>query len=152
MHTHVCVTIHICTQGIPQSMIVRNMNSKVTGMHLMCISTRFTHDILLQGPVIGIDLGTSNSCISVMEGQQARVIENSEGACTTPSVVAFTKHGERLVGLPAKRQAVVNPSNTVFTFKCLIGRKFKDSEVQDDIKHWLGRYLKNTRAIWFTLL
>ena len=87
-----------------------------------------------------------------MEGQQARVIENSEGARTTPSVVAFTKHGEHLVGLPAKRQAVVNPSNTVFTFKRLIGRKFKDSEVQDDIKHWFGRYLKNTWAIWFTLL
>ena len=87
-----------------------------------------------------------------MEGQQARVIENSEVARTTPSVVAFTKHGERLVSLPAKRQAVVNPSNTVFTFKRLIGHKFKDLEVQDDIKHWLGRYLKNTWAIWFTLL
>jgi len=71
-----------------------------------------------------------------MEGQQARVIENAEGARTTPSVVAFTKHGERLVGLPAKRQAVVNPSNTVFAFKRLIGRKFKDAEVQGDIKHW----------------
>ena len=123
------------------------MNSKVTGMYLMHISTRFAHDILLQGPVIGIDLGTTNSCVSVMEGQQARVIENSEGARTTPSVIAFTKHGERLVGLPAKRQAVVNPSNTVFAFKRLIGRKFKDSEVQDDIKHWLGRYLENTRVI-----
>ena len=124
------------------------MNSKVTGVHLMRISTRFAHDILLQGPVISIDLGTTNSCVSIMEGQQAQVIENSEGARTTPSVVAFTKHGERLVGLPAKRQAVINPSNTVFTFKRLIGRKFKDSEVQDNIMHWLGRYLKNTQAIW----
>ncbi|OJT08051.1 Heat shock 70 kDa protein [Trametes pubescens] len=71
-----------------------------------------------------------------MEGKTARVIENAEGARTTPSVVAFTKHGERLVGLPAKRQAVVNSSNTVFAFKRLIGRKFSDAEVKDDAKHW----------------
>ena len=88
------------------------------------------------GPVIGIDLGTTNSCVSVMEGKTARVIENAEGARTTPSVVAFTKHGERLVGLPAKRQAVVNPHNTVFGFKRLIGRQFKDKEVKDDAAHW----------------
>jgi molecular chaperone DnaK len=88
------------------------------------------------GPVIGIDLGTTNSCVAVMEGQTSRVIENAEGARTTPSVVAFTKHGERLVGLPAKRQGVVNPENTIFAFKRLIGRKFKDPEVQEDIKHW----------------
>lgn len=71
-----------------------------------------------------------------MEGKSAKVIENSEGARTTPSIVAFTKHGERLVGLPAKRQAIVNASNTVFAFKRLIGRKFQDKEVQDDKKHW----------------
>ena len=71
-----------------------------------------------------------------MEGKDARVIENSEGARTTPSVIAFTKHGERLVGLPAKRQAVVNSANTVFAFKRLIGRQFKDKEVQEDKKHW----------------
>jgi molecular chaperone DnaK len=71
-----------------------------------------------------------------MEGKTARVIENAEGARTTPSVVAFTRHGERLVGLPAKRQAVVNSSNTVFAFKRLIGRQFNDKEVQDDRKHW----------------
>ncbi|KAJ8581255.1 heat shock protein 70 [Rhizopogon salebrosus TDB-379] len=104
--------------AIPRSSIARNMNSKVSG------------------PVVGIDLGTTNSCVSVMEGKSARVIENSEGARTTPSVVAFTKHGERLVGLPAKRQAVVNPANTVFAFKRLIGRQYKDKEVQEDIKHW----------------
>ncbi|WFD34165.1 hypothetical protein MCUN1_001001 [Malassezia cuniculi] len=85
------------------------------------------------GPVIGIDLGTTNSCVSIMEGQQARVIENSEGGRTTPSVVAFTKDGERLVGLPAKRQAVVNPEGTVFATKRLIGRRFQDKEVQKDI-------------------
>lgn len=72
-----------------------------------------------------------------MEGQTSRVLENAEGARTTPSIVAFTKHGERLVGLPAKRQAVVNSKNTVFAFKRLIGRQFKDKEVQEDNKHWL---------------
>ena len=71
-----------------------------------------------------------------MEGKTPRVIENSEGARTTPSVVAFTKHGERLVGLPAKRQSVVNPTCTVSAFKRLIGRLFKDKEVQEDMKHW----------------
>ena len=71
-----------------------------------------------------------------MEGKTSRVIENAEGARTTPSVVAFTKHGERLVGLPAKRQAVVNSTNTVFAFKRLIGRQFNDKEVTDDRKHW----------------
>ena len=91
----------------------------------MRISTRFAHDILVQGPV-GIYLGMTNLCVFLMEGQQAQVIENSEGVRTTPSVVAFTKHGERLVSLPAKRQVVVNPYNTAFAFKCLIGRKFKD--------------------------
>jgi molecular chaperone DnaK len=88
------------------------------------------------GPVIGIDLGTTNSCVSIMEGQTSRVIENAEGARTTPSIVAFTKHGERLVGLPAKRQAVVNSKNTVFAFKRLIGRQFKDKEVKEDAEHW----------------
>ena len=87
----------------------------------------------VSGPVIGIDLGTTNSCVSIMEGQQARVIENSEGGRTTPSVVAFSKDGERLVGLPAKRQAVVNPEATLFATKRLIGRKFTDREVQKDI-------------------
>ena len=76
--------------------------------------------------VIGIDLGTTNSCVSVMEGGKPKVIENSEGARTTPSVVAFTKDGERLVGQPAKRQAVTNPDNTVFAVKRLIGRRFDD--------------------------
>jgi molecular chaperone DnaK len=94
------------------------------------------NSLSLAGPVVGIDLGTTNSCVSVMEGKTSRVIENAEGARTTPSVVAFTKHGERLVGLPAKRQAVVNSSNTVFGFKRLIGRRFKDREVQEDVAHW----------------
>ncbi|CAG8542396.1 41314_t:CDS:10 [Gigaspora margarita] len=89
----------------------------------------------VQGQVIGIDLGTTNSCVAIMEGKTPRVIENAEGGRTTPSVVAFTKEGELLVGLPAKRQAVVNPENTFFATKRLIGRKFKDPEVQKDIGH-----------------
>jgi molecular chaperone DnaK len=85
------------------------------------------------GKVIGIDLGTTNSCVAVMEGQQAKVIENSEGDRTTPSVVAFAKDDEVLVGQPAKRQAVTNPSNTLFAVKRLIGRRFDDEVVQRDM-------------------
>jgi molecular chaperone DnaK len=84
--------------------------------------------------VIGIDLGTTNSCVAVMEGGKARVIENSEGDRTTPSIVAFTKDNEVLVGQSAKRQAVTNPQNTLFAVKRLIGRKFEDDIVQRDIK------------------
>ncbi|HQX27648.1 MAG TPA: molecular chaperone DnaK [Alphaproteobacteria bacterium] len=80
--------------------------------------------------IIGIDLGTTNSCVAIMEGKEPRVIENSEGARTTPSMVAFSKDGERLVGQPAKRQAVTNPDNTLYAFKRLIGRRFDDPEVQ----------------------
>ncbi|WP_273790233.1 MULTISPECIES: molecular chaperone DnaK [unclassified Bartonella] len=82
--------------------------------------------------VIGIDLGTTNSCVAVMDGKNAKVIENSEGARTTPSVVAFTDGGERLVGQPAKRQAVTNPEGTVFAVKRLIGRRFDDPMVEKD--------------------
>jgi len=97
--------------------------------------------------IIGIDLGTTNSCVAVMEGkvsrsglmgchfcfpQTAKVIENSEGARTTPSIVAFTDKGERLVGLPAKRQAVTNPTNTVYATKRLIGRQFDDPQTSKE--------------------
>ena len=85
------------------------------------------------GKVLGIDLGTTNSCMSIMEGGEPVVIPNAEGARTTPSIVAFTKSGERLVGQAAKRQAITNPKNTIFSAKRLIGRKFK--EVQDTLKH-----------------
>ncbi|WBX84721.1 molecular chaperone DnaK [Sphingosinicella microcystinivorans] len=85
------------------------------------------------GKVIGIDLGTTNSCVAVMEGSKPKVIENAEGARTTPSMVAFTKDGERLVGQPAKRQAVTNPDNTVFAVKRLIGRRFDDPVTKKDI-------------------
>ncbi len=84
--------------------------------------------------IIGIDLGTTNSCVAIMEGSQAKVLENSEGARTTPSVVAFTDENEKLIGQPAKRQAVTNPENTIFAVKRLIGRNFEDSSVKKDIQ------------------
>jgi len=85
------------------------------------------------GKIIGIDLGTTNSCVAIMDGGKARVIENAEGDRTTPSIVAYTKDGEVLVGASAKRQAVTNPKNTFYAVKRLIGRKFTDAEVQKDI-------------------
>jgi len=86
------------------------------------------------GKVIGIDLGTTNSCVAIMEGGEPVVIANSEGSRTTPSVIAFTESGERLVGQQAKRQAVTNPENTLFAIKRLIGRKFDSEAVQKDMK------------------
>ena len=86
------------------------------------------------GKIIGIDLGTTNSCVAIMEGGEPKVIENSEGNRTTPSIVAFTDSGERLVGQVAKRQAVTNPSRTLFAIKRLIGRKFTDPEVRKSVE------------------
>lgn len=100
----------------------------------------------VSGPVIGIDLGTTNSCVSIFEGGAPKVLENAEGARTTPSVVAFTKDGERLVGQPARRQAVVNGENTIFASKRLIGRKFKDSEVQKDISNVPYKIIPHTNG------
>ncbi len=84
--------------------------------------------------IIGIDLGTTNSCVAIMEGSQAKVLENAEGARTTPSVVAFTEEKDKLIGQPAKRQAVTNPENTIFAVKRLIGRNFEDPTVKKDIE------------------
>ena len=86
------------------------------------------------GKIIGIDLGTTNSCVAIMDGGKSRVIENAEGDRTTPSIIAFTKDGETLVGQPAKRQSVTNPKNTLFAIKRLIGRQYGDDVVQKDIK------------------
>ena len=85
------------------------------------------------GKIIGIDLGTTNSCVAVMENGQPKVIENAEGARTTPSIIAYQEDGEILVGAPAKRQAVTNPTNTLYAVKRLIGRRFEEKEVQKDI-------------------
>merc|ERR1719460_1716919 len=93
------------------------------------------HNSGITGAVIGIDLGTTNSCVAVMDGKQPRVIENAEGARTTPSVCSFTDDGQRLVGLPAKRVAVTNPTNTLYATKRLIGRKFDDEETQNIASH-----------------
>ncbi|OSN07019.1 molecular chaperone DnaK [Lonsdalea britannica] len=84
------------------------------------------------GKIIGIDLGTTNSCVAIMDGTKVKVLENSEGDRTTPSIIAYTQDGETLVGQPAKRQAVTNPKNTLFAIKRLIGRRFQDEEVQRD--------------------
>ena len=84
------------------------------------------------GKIIGIDLGTTNSCVAIMEKGEAKIVPNSEGGRTTPSVVAFTKEGEKLVGQVAKRQAVTNPENTVYSIKRFMGRRF--SEVSEEIK------------------
>src|SRR5210317_1257413 len=86
------------------------------------------------GKIIGIDLGTTNSCVAVLDGGEAKVIENAEGDRTTPSIIAYASDGETLVGQPAKRQAVTNPDNTLFAIKRLIGRQFDDPVVQKDIK------------------
>src|SRR3989344_1529059 len=84
--------------------------------------------------ILGIDLGTTNSAVAVVEGGEPKIIENKEGNRTTPSIVALSKSGERLVGLLAKRQAVTNPTNTFYSIKRLVGRKFSDPEVQRDAK------------------
>ncbi|KAK4126087.1 heat shock protein 70 [Parathielavia appendiculata] len=109
--------------------------------------TRFqSTDEKVKGAVIGIDLGTTNSAVAIMEGKTPRIIENAEGARTTPSVVAFAEDGERLVGVAAKRQAVVNPENTLFATKRLIGRKFTDAEVQRDIKEVPYKIVQHTNG------
>lgn len=100
----------------------------------------------VKGQVIGIDLGTTNSAVAVMEGKVPRIIENAEGTRTTPSVVAFTEGGERLIGVSAKRQAVVNPENTLFATKRLIGRKYSDPETQRDIKEVPYKIVQHTNG------
>ena len=97
--------------------------------------------------IIGIDLGTTNSCVAIMEGSQAKVLENAEGARTTPSVVAFTDEKEKLIGQPAKRQAVTNPENTIFAVKRLIGRNFDDPTVKKDIEAATFKIVNSPRHI-----
>ncbi|KAL1223263.1 Heat shock 70 kDa protein 10 [Cardamine amara subsp. amara] len=110
-----------------------SVNNSYIGQNLRSFSRAFSSKPA-GNDVIGIDLGTTNSCVAVMEGKNPKVIENAEGARTTPSVVAFNPKGELLVGTPAKRQAVTNPTNTVSGTKRLIGRKFDDPQTQKEMK------------------
>lgn len=122
---------------------IKNKGYTTTNILQRCYAT-------VQGQVIGVDLGTTNSCVSVMEGSTPKVIENSEGARTTPSVIAFTNDGERLVGAPARRQAVTNPTNTLYATKRYIGRRFDDREVQKDIKSIPYKLVKASNGdAWF---
>lgn len=104
------------------------------------------HAVKRNFSIIGIDLGTTNSCVAVTEAGQPKVIENAEGDRTTPSIVAFNDAGEKLVGLPAKRQAATNPTNTFYATKRLIGRKFKDSETQKDAKNLAYEIVKHSNG------
>ncbi|XP_052771815.1 stress-70 protein, mitochondrial-like [Mya arenaria] len=127
------------TFGTHQARMISNICKKIlageikskSGLYLL--PSRLRSD-KVKGHVIGIDLGTTNSCVAIMEGKTGKVLENAEGARTTPSVVAFTKDGERLVGMPAKRQAVTNAANTLHATKRLIGRRFEDKEVKKDME------------------
>jgi molecular chaperone DnaK len=96
--------------------------------------------------IIGIDLGTTNSCVAIMDGAQPKVLENAEGVRTTPSIVAFTESGEKLVGLPAKRQAVTNPENTFFSVKRLIGKSFDDSNLKKEIQGLPYKVIKSDNS------
>ena len=106
-------------------------SGKTSNRTTALLSTNKNKEIKTMSKIIGIDLGTTNSCLAVMDGSNTRVIENSEGTRTTPSVVAFTEGGERLVGQPAKRQAVTNPNDTIFAVKRLIGRRYSDSKTKE---------------------
>lgn len=119
---------------------VRNVGQRLPKL------ARFNTNGAPSGPVIGIDLGTTNSAVAIMEGKIPKIIENTEGSRTTPSIVAFSKEGERLVGIPAKRQAVVNPENTLFATKRLIGRRFEDPEVQRDLNQVPYKIVKHNNG------
>src|ERR1700722_8849638 len=103
------------------------------------------------GKIIGIDLGTTNSAMAVMQAGKPEIIANSEGARTTPSVVAINKNKERLVGQVARRQAVTNPTNTIFEVKRLIGRRFEDEEVQRDLKLMPYKIVKSGGGVKVTM-
>jgi len=114
-----------------KSLTATNVSS-LTQQHFS-LSRRYASEAV-RGAVVGIDLGTTNSCVAVMEGKQAKVLENAEGSRTTPSTIAFTADGERLAGTPARRQAVTNPGNTFYATKRLIGRRFEEKEIQKEAK------------------
>merc|ERR1719503_371553 len=121
----------------PSSMnaVAKSSQVSLTGGQRTFLSATACRLDKAKGSVIGIDLGTTNSCVAIMDSGSAKVIENSEGMRTTPSMVGLTGDGQRLVGIPAKRQAVTNPENTVFATKRLIGRRFDDEATQKDMKN-----------------
>ncbi|KXX79784.1 Heat shock 70 kDa protein [Madurella mycetomatis] len=134
-------------RALPRATSVASRSSGMLQKPFAPAFARFqSTDEKVKGAVIGIDLGTTNSAVAIMEGKVPKIIENSEGARTTPSVVAFAEDGERLVGVAAKRQAVVNPENTLFATKRLIGRKFTDAEVQRDIKEVPYKIVQHTNG------
>ncbi|CAK8685036.1 unnamed protein product [Clavelina lepadiformis] len=110
------------------------------------VLTRSYASDAVRGAVVGIDLGTTNSCVAVMEGKQPKVLENAEGSRTTPSVIAFSGDGERLAGTPARRQAITNPGNTFYATKRLIGRRFEDPEIQKEMKTTPFKIVKATNG------
>ncbi|KAJ6124039.1 Heat shock protein 70 family [Penicillium samsonianum] len=133
------------TRALPRASFARTPASRLPASFRRWNSTEGGEE-KVKGQVIGIDLGTTNSAVAVMEGKAAKIIENAEGARTTPSVVGFAQDGERLVGIAAKRQAVVNPENTLFATKRLIGRKYTDIEVQRDIKEVPYKIVQHTNG------
>ncbi|KAJ5787715.1 Chaperone DnaK [Penicillium paradoxum] len=133
------------TRALPRNAFARTPASRLPASFRRWNSTEGGEE-KVKGQVIGIDLGTTNSAVAVMEGKSPKIIENAEGARTTPSVVGFAQDGERLVGVAAKRQAVVNPENTLFATKRLIGRKYTDIEVQRDIKEVPYKIVQHTNG------
>ncbi|XP_022779381.1 stress-70 protein, mitochondrial-like [Stylophora pistillata] len=127
----------------------RIITADILSKNGFCISRPYSSEAV-RGAVCGIDLGTTNSCVAVMEGKTPKVLENAEGSRTTPSVVAFTKEGERLVGTPAKRQAVTNPENTLYATKRYIGRRFDDPEIKKDAQSVSFKIVKASNGdAWF---
>ncbi|KAJ5214210.1 Chaperone DnaK [Penicillium cf. viridicatum] len=133
------------TRALPRAAFARTPASRLPASFRRWNSTEGGEE-KVKGQVIGIDLGTTNSAVAVMEGKSPKIIENAEGARTTPSIVGFAQDGERLVGIAAKRQAVVNPENTLFATKRLIGRKYTDIEVQRDIKEVPYKIVQHTNG------
>nr|CAB3254530.1 stress-70 protein, mitochondrial-like [Phallusia mammillata] len=154
MFSSVSRTIYQHQKKVYQNLLKRNTHGKAASLQrnqrlsAMCnqFLTRSYASDAIRGAVVGIDLGTTNSCVAVMEGKQAKVLENAEGSRTTPSAIAFTAEGERLAGTPARRQAVTNPGNTFYATKRLIGRRFDDAEIQKELKTSTFKIVKATNG------
>lgn len=138
-----CKMIHI-RRSISKVVPFANKNAKPSIRSYSKSSISYAVDT---GDIIGIDLGTTNSCVAIMEGKTARVIENAEGARTTPSVVAFSNDNQRLVGMAARRQAITNPVNTLYAVKRLIGRSYNDKLVKEIAKMVPYKLVKVSRIL-----